>query len=92
MHLLNSYNILDVMEDTGPNNPCADTVKSKSLSDESCYGSGEQYITVFVVAQIINGLGYCTMFTLGAVYLYENSDPNTAGLYLGISRYFKIMK
>ena len=40
---------------------------------------------MFVVAQILNGLGYCTMFTLGTVYLYENSDPNTGALCVGMN-------
>ena len=36
-----------------------------------------------MLAQIIHGIGFTPMFTLGTVYLDENSNPNTGALYLG---------
>ena len=36
-----------------------------------------------MLAQIIHGIGFTPMFTLGTVYLDDNSDPNTAALYVG---------
>ena len=38
---------------------------------------------VFMLAQIIHGIGFTPMFTLGTVYLDENSNPNTAAVYVG---------
>ena len=56
-----------------------------------CTSDGEQFIGVFMLAQIINGLGYCTMFTLGSVYFYENSNPNTAALYVGMGIFYFLL-
>ena len=36
-----------------------------------------------MLAQIIHGIGFTPMFTLGTVYLDDNSNPNTAALYVG---------
>ena len=40
-----------------------------------------------MLAQIIHGIGFTPMFTLGTVYLDENSNPNTAALYVGKHTY-----
>ena len=79
------YCVSEVSNSTGPINPCLNSSASGGPPGPPCTSSGERYIGVFVVAQILNGLGYCTMFTLGTVYLYENSDPNTGALYVGMN-------
>ena len=77
--------VSEVSNSTGPINPCLNSSSTGGPPGPPCTSSGERYIGVFVVAQILNGLGYCTMFTLGTVYLYENSDPNTGALCVGMN-------
>jgi len=40
-------------------------------------------VGVFMLAQIVHGIGFTPMFTLGTVYLDENSTPTTAAVYVG---------
>ncbi|XP_033734181.1 solute carrier organic anion transporter family member 4A1-like isoform X2 [Pecten maximus] len=51
----------------------------------SCGSSGEKYLGVFMVAQIVHGLGFTPMFTLGTVYIEENEDRSTAAVYIGLT-------
>ncbi|XP_060063072.1 solute carrier organic anion transporter family member 4A1-like [Ylistrum balloti] len=51
----------------------------------SCESSGEKYLGVFMAAQIVHGLGFTPMFTLGTVYIYENTDSSTAAVYIGLT-------
>ncbi|OWF46446.1 solute carrier organic anion transporter family member 4A1-like [Mizuhopecten yessoensis] len=51
----------------------------------SCESSGEKYLGVFMAAQILHGLGFTSMFTLGTVYIHENEDQATAAIYIGLT-------
>lgn len=42
-----------------------------------------------MLAQIVHGVGFTPMFTLGTVYLDENSNPEVAALYVGMDMVIK---
>jgi len=49
----------------------------------SCESKGEKYLGVFILAQIVHGIGFTPMFTLGTVYIDENEDHALAAVYIG---------
>lgn len=44
-----------------------------------------QYLGVFMVANIVHGIGFTPMFTLGTVYIDENAPHATAAVYVGMT-------
>ena len=66
----------------GPNNPCSQSSDDPSM-EPPCNSDGEKYVGVFMLAQILHGVGFTPMFTLGTVYIDDNCNPSTAALYVG---------
>ncbi|KAL3872884.1 hypothetical protein ACJMK2_036065 [Sinanodonta woodiana] len=48
-----------------------------------CNGEGEEYLGVFSIAQIIHGIGFTPMFTLGTVYIDQNGEHGKSAVYVG---------
>ena len=65
---------------SGPGNPCTGGGGS---GGPPCDSEGEKYVGVFMLAQIIHGIGFTPMFTLGIVYLDENCGGHNGALYIG---------
>lgn len=80
-HLAETYKYEGEGGPTGPQNPCTN---QSAGGGPPCESEGEKYVGVFMLAQIIHGIGFTPVFTLGTVYLDDNSNPNTAALYVGI--------
>ncbi|XP_033736434.1 solute carrier organic anion transporter family member 4A1-like [Pecten maximus] len=68
-----------------PNPSVQQLVEEEVALAPSCGSSGEKYLGVFMVAQIVHGLGFTPMFTLGTVYIEENEDRSTAAVYIGLT-------
>ncbi|KAK7502755.1 hypothetical protein BaRGS_00006005 [Batillaria attramentaria] len=47
--------------------------------------SRSEYLGLFMVANMIHGLGFTPMFTLGTVYIDENAPHTTAAVYVGMT-------
>ncbi|XP_012936776.2 solute carrier organic anion transporter family member 5A1, partial [Aplysia californica] len=43
------------------------------------------YLGVFMAANLLHGMGFCPMFTVGTVYIDENEKPNLAAVYIGMT-------
>lgn len=82
-HLVEKYNYegsesgtaapVDTCNGTGPVEP------------HTCNSAGGgKWLGVFAVSQLVSGIGFTPMFTLGTVYLDENSNPATAAVYVGL--------
>ena len=41
------------------------------------------YLGVLMVANMVHGVGFTPMFTLGTVYIDENEEHTTAAVYVG---------
>ncbi|XP_076099372.1 solute carrier organic anion transporter family member 4A1-like isoform X2 [Mytilus galloprovincialis] len=50
-----------------------------------CDVGGEQYLVVFIAAQIVHGVGFTPMFTLGTAYIDENEEHSLAAVYIGLT-------
>ncbi|KAJ8308250.1 hypothetical protein KUTeg_013124 [Tegillarca granosa] len=56
---------------------------SKSNASFPCTDSqGDGYLGVFMVAQMVHGVGYTPMLTLGTVYIDENESHTLAAVYI----------
>ncbi|KAK7103249.1 solute carrier organic anion transporter family member 4A1-like isoform X1 [Littorina saxatilis] len=64
------------------------------LSSGGSAGSGESesevkslssYLGVFMVANMVHGVGFTPMFTLGTVYIDENEEHSMAAVYVGFT-------
>ncbi|KAL8564551.1 hypothetical protein ACOMHN_003309 [Nucella lapillus] len=51
----------------------------------SSSGAMARYLGVFMVANMIHGIGFCPMFTLGTVYIDENAEHSVAAVYVGMT-------
>ncbi|KAH3854445.1 hypothetical protein DPMN_096987 [Dreissena polymorpha] len=49
-----------------------------------CESKGVKWVGVFMMAQIMYGIGFNPMFTLGTTFLDENSNPQTTAVYVGM--------
>ncbi|XP_053394357.1 solute carrier organic anion transporter family member 4A1-like isoform X2 [Mercenaria mercenaria] len=69
---------------SGPSGP-SDTCGGAGLGGAPpCNSEGEKWVGVFALAQVVHGIGFAPMFTLGTVYLDENASQGTAALCVGI--------
>lgn len=59
---------------------CSGNVTCEDQSERG--GSG--YFYVFIIAQVLQGIGSAPMFALGVPYLDESLDPKTSPIYVGI--------
>lgn len=49
-------------------------------------GSGlSHYLGVFMIAQMVHGVGFTPMLSLGTAYIDENAEPASAAIYVGKS-------
>ena len=67
-------NIFDTCNETRADPGGCDDLNEPSLS---------KYYGVFIFAQILHGCGAAPLYTLGLVYLDENTSPKTVALYIG---------
>ncbi|XP_071080205.1 solute carrier organic anion transporter family member 4A1-like [Haliotis cracherodii] len=49
-------------------------------------GSGlSHYLGVFMIAQMVHGVGFTPMLSLGTAYIDENAEPASAAIYVGLT-------
>ena len=48
-----------------------------------CDGDGSKWVSMFALGQVVHGIGFTPMFTLGTVYLDENASEGTAAMCVG---------
>ncbi|XP_076442002.1 solute carrier organic anion transporter family member 4A1-like isoform X2 [Babylonia areolata] len=56
-----------------------------SSSSSSSSNDLVHYLGLFMVANMVHGIGFCPMFTLGTVYIDENAEHSVAALYVGMT-------
>ncbi|KAH3854439.1 solute carrier organic anion transporter family member 4A1-like [Dreissena polymorpha] len=81
-HIVERYNYEDASSSSGPTDTCKGP--GPQGGGPPCESKGVKWVGVFMVAQIVHGIGFTPMFTLGTTYLDENSNPQTAAMYVGI--------
>ncbi|KAL3873616.1 hypothetical protein ACJMK2_036712 [Sinanodonta woodiana] len=85
-HMAKKYQYSESV-DAGQNGEC--NINATSVSGgggtPTCGGEGQEYLGVFSIAQIIHGIGFTPMFTLGTVYIDENGEHTKAALYIGLT-------
>ncbi|XP_052106028.1 solute carrier organic anion transporter family member 4A1-like [Mytilus californianus] len=50
-----------------------------------CDPVGESYLAIFMIANMLHGVGFTTMFTLGSAYIDDNEDNAKAALHIGLT-------
>lgn len=68
---------------SGPTGACNGTRGAAMDPAENCDSPGDRFIPALVIAQMIHGIGFSPMFTLGLVYIEENEEPSLAAVYIG---------
>ncbi|XP_072038989.1 solute carrier organic anion transporter family member 4A1-like [Amphiura filiformis] len=63
---------------------CNETRADPGGCDASDEPSLSKYYGVFIFAQVLHGLGAAPLYTLGLVYLDENTSPKTVAIYIAI--------
>lgn len=63
---------------------CSNASSSSLASVSDCDSGLSDYTWVFVVAQLLHGLGACPMWILGITYLDDNMSRDQSSLYIGI--------
>lgn len=56
----------------------------------SCDSPGDRFIPALVIAQMVHGIGFSPMFTLGLVYIEENEEKALAAVYIGMKKYLYV--
>lgn len=56
-----------------------------AMPSTACDTGGDKYLVVFIIAQIVHGIGFSPMFTLGTAYIDENEDHSVAAVYVGFT-------
>eukprot|EP00058_Branchiostoma_floridae_P012427 XP_002597915.1 hypothetical protein BRAFLDRAFT_128444 [Branchiostoma floridae] len=70
---------------SGTTDMCDVTGNATSSTDCTAEGSTLSYfLGVFILAQLLHGLGATPLYTVGPAYLDENVDEVSLGLYIGI--------
>ena len=54
-----------------------------AMPSTACDTGGDKYLVVFIIAQLVHGIGFSPMFTLGTAYMDENEDHSVAAVYVG---------
>ncbi|KAJ8020704.1 Solute carrier organic anion transporter family member 4A1 [Holothuria leucospilota] len=61
---------------------------NRTISEDSCVNEDKEnvsrYYWFFVVAQVLHGIGASPLYTLGLAFLYNNTLPAMAALFVGI--------
>lgn len=80
-HLANKYNYDNSDGSSGPTDTCGDAGPG---GPPPCDSDSQKWVGVFALSQVVHGIGFTPMFTLGTVYLDENASHGTAALCVGI--------
>ena len=57
---------------------------ASSYYASECEPVGEQYLAIFIIANMLHGVGFTTMFTLGTAYIDDNENNANAALHIGM--------
>ncbi|KAK3578698.1 hypothetical protein CHS0354_008556 [Potamilus streckersoni] len=84
-HMAKKYQYSDSV-DAGQSGECKiNATNGGGGGSPPCGGEGEEYLAAFSIAQIIHGIGFTPMFTLGTVYIDENGEHTKAAVYIGLT-------
>ncbi|CAH1241775.1 SLCO4C1 [Branchiostoma lanceolatum] len=64
--------------------PRNDTTAEACSTDEATYGELSNFFYVFLIAQVLNGVGAIPLFIFGPQYLEQSLPSATSGIYEGI--------
>ncbi|XP_048736625.2 solute carrier organic anion transporter family member 4A1-like [Ostrea edulis] len=84
-HLVEEYKFGGALPASGPTGACNGTRGAAMDPAENCDSPGDRFIPALVIAQMIHGIGFSPMFTLGLVYIEENEEPSLAAVYIGLT-------
>lgn len=58
---------------------------ASSYYASECEPVDEKYLAIFIIANMLHGVGFTTMFTLGTAYIDDNEDNAKAALHIGLT-------
>ncbi|KAK3092693.1 hypothetical protein FSP39_005930, partial [Pinctada imbricata] len=86
-HFAEEYAYAESSAESSSSNLCNGSASSSEDVSSTCETGDSKYLSVFVIAQAVHGIGFSPMFTLGTVYIDENEAHNLASLYIGSLTY-----
>ncbi|XP_061173895.1 solute carrier organic anion transporter family member 4A1-like [Saccostrea echinata] len=86
-HLIEEYKYSDVSTASNATSVCNGTMSTSKDHDKLCESDspGDRFLSAIVIAQVIHGIGFTPMYSLGIVYIEENEDPSLAAVYIGLN-------
>ncbi|XP_022333584.2 solute carrier organic anion transporter family member 4A1-like [Crassostrea virginica] len=84
-HMAEEYDLEGGSPSTNATSVCNGTRGAVWSLLNSCDSPGDRFIPALVIAQMVHGIGFSPMFTLGLVYIEENEDPSLAAVYIGLT-------
>lgn len=84
-HLAEEYNFGGGSQGTNATSVCNGTRGAVYSFISSCDSPGDRFIPALVIAQMVHGIGFSPMFTLGLVYIEENEEKALAAVYIGLT-------